>query len=90
MLINILCVCVCVYLAPIKTQPRLLAMCEHLPESDSKHPCVCGMGECAGLQTLRGAPASERNTNISMECTLSQSSTSLSTSYAPFGQRNYF
>lgn len=56
-----------VYLAPIKAQPRLLAMREHLPESDSKHPCVCGVGERSGLQTLWGAPATGRTTNFNMD-----------------------
>lgn len=47
----------CVYLAAIKAQPRLLAMCEHFPQSDSEHPRVCSVGERSGLQTLWGAPA---------------------------------
>lgn len=47
---------VCVYLTTVEAQPRLLAMCEHLPEGDSKHPCVCSMGERSSLKTLWSAP----------------------------------
>lgn len=45
-----------VYLAPVEAQPRLLAVCEHLPQGNSKHPCVCGVGKRPGLQTLWSAP----------------------------------
>lgn len=55
-----------VYLAAIKTQPRLLAMCEHLPESNTKHPCVCSMGECPRLQTLWGTPATGQASDLSV------------------------
>lgn len=38
-------------------------MCEHLPESDSKHPCICSMGKRSGLQTLWGTPGVGRTPN---------------------------
>lgn len=50
-----------VYLAPVEAQPRLLAMGEHLPQGNSKHPRVCGMGERPGLQTLWSTPGMPPN-----------------------------
>lgn len=58
---------VCVHLASIKAQPRLLPVCEHLPQSDSEHPCVRSMGECSSLEALRGTPATGQTNNISMD-----------------------
>lgn len=55
------CACACVHLTPIKAQPRFLSMREHLPQSDSKHPRVGGMGEGSSLQALWGAPARKQS-----------------------------
>lgn len=43
-------------LAPVEAQPRLLAVSEHLPQGNSEHPRVCGVGEGPGLQALWSAP----------------------------------
>lgn len=56
-----------VYLAPVEAQPRLLAVCEHLPQGDSKHPRVCGVGERPGLQTLWSAPETPHNQEENQE-----------------------
>lgn len=44
------------HLTPIEAQPRLLAVGEHLPQGDAKHPGVGGVGEGARLQRLRSTP----------------------------------
>jgi hypothetical protein len=43
-------------LTAIEANPGLLAIGEHLPQCDPKHPGVAGMGESPCLQALRGTP----------------------------------
>lgn len=75
----LMCVCVraCVHLAPIKAQPRLLSVCEHLPQSDSKHPRVSGVREGSSLQALWGAPAREQTSTMTEEQTLQNTNETL-------------
>lgn len=48
------------HLAAIKANPGLLAIGEHLPQCDPKHPGVTGMGESPCLQALRGTPGKKQ------------------------------
>ena len=75
--------CVNVHLASVEAQPGLLAVCEHLPESDSKHPGVCSVGERSGLQTLWGAPAAGRNCFFKLEPYMSEHIVTLDREYFP-------
>lgn len=50
----------CLHLAPIKAQPRLLSVGEHLPQSDPEHPGIRRMGESTRLQRLRSTPGARR------------------------------
>lgn len=48
------------HLTAIEADPGLLAVGEHLPQRDPKHPGVAGMGEGARLQALWGTPGRGR------------------------------
>lgn len=51
-----MCVCISTHLAPIKAQPRLLSVAEHLPQSDPKHPGIRRVRESTRLQRLWSTP----------------------------------
>lgn len=48
------------HLTAIEANPGLLAIGEHLPQRDPKHPGVAGVGEGACLQALWGTPGRGR------------------------------
>lgn len=48
------------HLTAVETNPGLLAIGEHLPQCDPKHPGITGMGEGTCLQALRSTPGRGR------------------------------